>query len=138
MYQTVLFLTLTKNTCSNRLWAQTSCKKKVLKMADSRFSIVKLNNGNYQIWKYKVELLLIKDELWHTVNEIKPENPDDKWLKAETSKSYNRLVGVRRSIATYKGRRIRMRSVARVKVLSPESITHESSIFIEEVMQYET
>ncbi|EFN71905.1 hypothetical protein EAG_10168, partial [Camponotus floridanus] len=42
-----------------------------------------LNNGNYQIWKYKVELLLIKDELWHTVNEIRPDNPDEKWLKAD-------------------------------------------------------
>jgi len=52
-------------------------------MADSRFSIVKLNNGNYQIWKYKVELLLIKDELWHTVSEIKLDNPDEKWLKAD-------------------------------------------------------
>ncbi|XP_025263408.1 uncharacterized protein LOC112637575 [Camponotus floridanus] len=52
-------------------------------MVDSRFSIVKLNNGNYQSWKYKVELLLIKDELWHTVNEIRPDNPDEKWLKAD-------------------------------------------------------
>lgn len=52
-------------------------------MADLRFSITKLNNVNYDIWKSKVELLLVKEDLWHTVNEDKPANPDAKWIKAD-------------------------------------------------------
>jgi len=52
-------------------------------MSENRFSITKLNNGNYQVWKHKVELLLIRDDLWHTVNESRPVNPDERWLKAD-------------------------------------------------------
>lgn len=52
-------------------------------MAENRFSITKLNNKNYQVWKHKVELLLIRDDLWHTVKEAEPGNPDEKWLKAD-------------------------------------------------------
>lgn len=51
-------------------------------MAETHFSITKLNK-NYQVWKHKVELLLIKDELWYTVSEVRPGNPDEKWLKAD-------------------------------------------------------
>lgn len=28
-------------------------------------------------------MLLIRDELWHMVNEARPGNPDEKWLKAD-------------------------------------------------------
>lgn len=52
-------------------------------MAETRFSITKLNNRNYQVWKHKVELLLIRDELWHTIDETKPESPEERWLKAD-------------------------------------------------------
>src|ERR1700761_1039660 len=37
-------------------------------MADSKENrIVKLNNLNYSIWKYKMELILIKENLWEKV-----------------------------------------------------------------------
>lgn len=52
-------------------------------MTENRFSITKLNNRNFQVWKHKVELLLIRDDLWHTISEARPENPDEKWLKAD-------------------------------------------------------
>ena len=43
-------------------------------MADMpKVSITKLNNDNYQIWKYKMELLLIREELWTVINTPKPE-----------------------------------------------------------------
>lgn len=52
-------------------------------MCDTRFSIAKLNNGNYYVWKYKVELLLIKEEVWHTVEEAQPEAASEIWKKAD-------------------------------------------------------
>lgn len=35
------------------------------------------------MWKCKVELLLIKEDSWHTVSMIRPTAPDEKWLKAD-------------------------------------------------------
>lgn len=52
-------------------------------MTENRFSITKLNNKNYQVWKHKVELLLIRDDLCHIVSETVAGDPDEKWLKAD-------------------------------------------------------
>lgn len=42
-------------------------------MDGSRFSIQKLNNSNYPSWRFKVELLLIREELWRYVEPgVKP------------------------------------------------------------------
>lgn len=49
-------------------------------MEDIKSSIQKLNSQNYQIWKYKLELLLMKDELWDVVNCEKPTKEDANWL----------------------------------------------------------
>lgn len=45
----------------------------------ARLGIAKLNNSNYQVWKYKVELLLIKEGLWSTVEVTKPADVSDEW-----------------------------------------------------------
>ncbi|KAK2575182.1 hypothetical protein KPH14_012892, partial [Odynerus spinipes] len=45
-----------------------------------RVIISKLNNENYISWKYKLELLLIKEGLWDVVNENRPPEPDNAWL----------------------------------------------------------
>lgn len=37
-----------------------------------RIAISKLNGGNYQVWKFKMELLLIKEELWDQVSSTAP------------------------------------------------------------------
>lgn len=37
-----------------------------------KLQIVKLNDDNYQIWKYKMELLLIKEDLWQVISEKAP------------------------------------------------------------------
>lgn len=43
-------------------------------MADvGMFSIVKLGNSNYGTWKFQMEVLLIREELWYRVDEVKPE-----------------------------------------------------------------
>jgi len=36
-------------------------------MAEKETRIVKLNNSNYSTWKYKMELILIKENLWEKV-----------------------------------------------------------------------
>lgn len=55
-------------------------------MADLvRTGIVKLNNQNYSVWKFKLELLLIKDNLWEQMSTIKPENAEAaaEWQKKD-------------------------------------------------------
>lgn len=43
-------------------------------MDGSRFSLQKLNNGNYPSWRFKVELLLVREDLWRYVTPgLKPE-----------------------------------------------------------------
>ena len=49
-------------------------------MAESTFvRITKLNNQNYQTWKFKVELLLTKEDLWDTISKDPPEPLTDAW-----------------------------------------------------------
>lgn len=53
-------------------------------MADlGKFSIVKLGNSNYGTWKFQMEMFLTREELWHTVDEVKPEPETDAWRKAD-------------------------------------------------------
>jgi len=66
-------------------------KKKEI-MADTRFSITKLNNTNFQVWKCKVELLLIKEDLWHAINADRPTNPAMKGVFERINKRVLRLV----------------------------------------------
>ena len=43
-------------------------------MEANRFTLQKLNNGNYPTWRFKVELFLIRNELWLYVEPgVKPE-----------------------------------------------------------------
>ena len=49
-------------------------------MADgTRVTINKLNNDNYETWKFKMELLLIKESLWNSANKETPIQLDDIW-----------------------------------------------------------
>src|SRR3984885_14576424 len=41
--------------------------------------ILKLNNRNYQTWKFKVELLLVKEDLWDTISKETPDPVTDAW-----------------------------------------------------------
>lgn len=42
-------------------------------MAEStRVFMTMLNNDNYFIWKYKMELLLMKEKLWSVLSENRP------------------------------------------------------------------
>lgn len=45
-------------------------------MADIfRAGITKLNNDNYSVWKFKVELFLIKEDLWSQTSSVRPSDP---------------------------------------------------------------
>jgi len=44
-----------------------------------RIAIAKLNNQNYQTWKFKVELLLIRDDLWSVVVDEQPDPVMAEW-----------------------------------------------------------
>ena len=55
-----------------------------INIAEANFSnfsanIAKLSNQNYQTWKFKVELLLTKDDLLSTVEDDRPEEMSDEW-----------------------------------------------------------
>lgn len=41
------------------------------------------DNDNYQVWKYKVELLLLKEDLWSVVDEELPEVPNAAWIQKD-------------------------------------------------------
>jgi len=45
----------------------------------SALRITKLNNSNYHLWKFKVEMLLVKDDLWEVVNDDIPAEATDRW-----------------------------------------------------------
>ncbi|KAJ6641786.1 hypothetical protein Bhyg_06729 [Pseudolycoriella hygida] len=50
-----------------------------------KVKITKLNETNYQIWKYKMELLLTKADLWDIVNNELPDVAarNEAWLKRD-------------------------------------------------------
>lgn len=39
---------------------------------DSKITITKLNNSNYFTWKFKMQMILIKEKLWKTISEPAP------------------------------------------------------------------
>lgn len=47
-------------------------------MADvSKLSFVRLNNSNWESWSFQMQMVLIREELWHVINAEKPEKPND-------------------------------------------------------------
>lgn len=80
-------------------------------MDANRFSIQKLNNNNYSAWKFKVELLLVREDLWRLVNPgVKPATEEESaWnaLDAKTRATIGLLIednqhGLIRGAATSK------------------------------------
>lgn len=48
-----------------------------------KFSFAKLDNENYFVWKYRMELLLTKENLWSVINEEKPDPETAAWTKKD-------------------------------------------------------
>ena len=57
------------------------CNQQVMSpdMEDQRVIVKRLNGNNYAVWKFKIELLLKKENLWATVKDPKPEVVNDDW-----------------------------------------------------------
>lgn len=51
-------------------------------MSDT-LKIERLNSINYENWKYRVELYLVKEDLWEVIAEPTPEEPDAAWVKKD-------------------------------------------------------
>ena len=49
-------------------------------MADAKFVVEKLGDINYATWRFRMELILIKEELYELISLQKPERPDAAWL----------------------------------------------------------
>lgn len=47
----------------------------------TRISFEKLNGQNFPVWKFKMELLLLKEDLWDLITEEVPIEPDVTWMK---------------------------------------------------------
>jgi len=59
-------------------------------MADNTLlRIAKLNNNNYQTWKFKVELLLTKEELWNVVSDEPPDPVTQQWRSKDQKAKAN-------------------------------------------------
>lgn len=53
-------------------------------MADlQRCAMQKLNNHNYQSWRFKVEMLLIQEKTWHVISEAPVDPVREAWTKAD-------------------------------------------------------
>lgn len=54
-------------------------------MADQRFPLPKLTNHNYQSWKFRMEMLLVREDLWSVIDKPRPAVVTDEceWTKAD-------------------------------------------------------
>lgn len=49
--------------------------------SELKLSVAKLNNDNYQLWKFKVEMLLSRDDLWEVTTTERPQDNNQDWDK---------------------------------------------------------
>lgn len=55
------------------------------KMAETKVTMERLNDVNWASWKFRMELLLVKEGLWTVVNEPEPENVTASWTTKDAS-----------------------------------------------------
>src|SRR6218665_640470 len=51
--------------------------------SDTRYTADKLNNSNYQIWKFKVKMLLIREDTWKVVQGDTSDPVPDDWQRKD-------------------------------------------------------
>lgn len=61
-------------------------------MADSKLLFTKLNRDNYELWKYRMQLLLKKEKVWDVVSDPVLAVPDEKWKERGTEATI--LIGL--------------------------------------------
>lgn len=52
-------------------------------MDGNKFAVEKLSNSNFESWKFNVQMLLIREELWKYVEEDAPIPLTDAWKKGD-------------------------------------------------------
>src|SRR6218665_1411369 len=52
-------------------------------LSDTRYTTAKLNNSNYQIWKFKVKMLLIREDTWTVVQGDTHDPVPDDWQRKD-------------------------------------------------------
>ncbi|GBN42341.1 Retrovirus-related Pol polyprotein from transposon TNT 1-94 [Araneus ventricosus] len=55
----------------------------MLSLKENSPQIVKLNANNYSVWKFKMEMILIKEDLFHLIEDDTPSQPDEKYIKKD-------------------------------------------------------
>ncbi|GBN06771.1 Retrovirus-related Pol polyprotein from transposon TNT 1-94 [Araneus ventricosus] len=55
----------------------------MLSLKENNPQIVKLNANNYSVWKFKMEMILIKEDLFHLIEDDTPSQPDEKYIKKD-------------------------------------------------------
>lgn len=74
---------------SHRLLAQNILLRVVQKfifkitMDGGKFSVEKLRSGGYETWRFKVEMLLVRENLWKYVSEAAPNPLTDAWKEGD-------------------------------------------------------
>lgn len=51
--------------------------------SESKYTITKLNNGNYFNWRYKMKMLLIEKGVWMTITTDPPNSVTDDWTQKD-------------------------------------------------------
>src|SRR6218665_1289828 len=51
--------------------------------SDTRYMVAKLNNSNYQIWKFKIKMLLIREDTCTVVQGVTPDAVPDDWQRKD-------------------------------------------------------
>lgn len=52
-------------------------------MADMNLTVEKLNDFNYEVWEFRIDLLLIREGLSDVVKNVKPATPDATWISKD-------------------------------------------------------
>ena len=52
-------------------------------LCDTKSTAAKLKNTNYQVWKFKVKMLLIRDDTWSLVRDDTPDPVPDGWERKD-------------------------------------------------------
>ena len=49
----------------------------------TKVAVAKLTDQNYQSWKFKIRMLLIREGTWKYVHKDRPDEPSNKWIEKD-------------------------------------------------------
>lgn len=69
-----------------------SCERQSRRKTKDVTEVAKATTAKLQIWKNELKLLLIKENVWTTVEGEEPENKTSEWFKLNGKALFNRLI----------------------------------------------